>query len=142
MAALGRKRQLVDMKSMMRNVFSVSFFIVMPTRKVLRNSIKIKKTARKLRAFAIRSGSLPPSSSAIPYDRDLVRAGECDARGGAGGGCDRGHFRLVFGAGRALVTVIDCQPGLALETAFANAGEICPGYDSPWAAPSIPMSSA
>lgn len=37
------------------------------------------------------------------------------------------------------VTVIDRQPGAALETSFANAGEVSPGYASPWAAPGIPM---
>lgn len=37
------------------------------------------------------------------------------------------------------VTVIDRQDGPALETSFANAGEISPGYSSPWAAPGIPM---
>ncbi|WP_447763464.1 D-amino acid dehydrogenase [Sphingopyxis panaciterrae] len=36
------------------------------------------------------------------------------------------------------VTLIDRQPGPALETSFANAGEISPGYASPWAAPGIP----
>ena len=36
------------------------------------------------------------------------------------------------------VTVIDRQTGPALETSFANAGEISPGYASPWAAPGIP----
>ncbi len=36
------------------------------------------------------------------------------------------------------VTVIDRQPGAALETSHANAGEISPGYASPWAAPGIP----
>jgi D-amino-acid dehydrogenase len=36
------------------------------------------------------------------------------------------------------VTVIDRQSGPALETSFANAGEISPGYASPWAAPGIP----
>lgn len=36
------------------------------------------------------------------------------------------------------VVVIDRQPGPALETSFANAGEISPGYASPWAAPGIP----
>ena len=29
------------------------------------------------------------------------------------------------------VTVIDRQPGAALETSFANAGEVSPGYSSP-----------
>ncbi|HAT31029.1 MAG TPA: D-amino acid dehydrogenase [Janthinobacterium sp.] len=37
------------------------------------------------------------------------------------------------------VTVIDRQPGPALETSFANAGQISPGYASPWAAPGIPF---
>ncbi|GGB38382.1 D-amino acid dehydrogenase [Sphingomonas metalli] len=40
------------------------------------------------------------------------------------------------------VTVIDRQPGPALETSFANAGEISPGYASPWAAPGIPAKAA
>lgn len=37
------------------------------------------------------------------------------------------------------VTVIDRTPGPALETSFANAGQISPGYSAPWAAPGIPM---
>ena len=37
------------------------------------------------------------------------------------------------------VTVVDRQPGPALETSFANAGEISPGYASPWAGPGIPL---
>jgi len=37
------------------------------------------------------------------------------------------------------VTVADRQPGPALETSFANAGEISPGYASPWAGPGIPL---
>lgn len=41
-------------------------------------------------------------------------------------------------AGHA-VTVIDRQKGPALETSFANAGEVSFGYCSPWAAPGIPM---
>ncbi|MGO4713798.1 D-amino acid dehydrogenase [Bradyrhizobium sp. 2TAF24] len=41
-------------------------------------------------------------------------------------------------AGHA-VTVVDRQAGPALETSFANAGEISPGYASPWAAPDVPM---
>jgi D-amino-acid dehydrogenase len=36
------------------------------------------------------------------------------------------------------VTVIERQPGAALETSFANAGEISPGYASPWAGPGMP----
>ena len=37
------------------------------------------------------------------------------------------------------VTVIDRQPGPALETSFGNAGELSYGYASPWAGPDIPM---
>jgi D-amino-acid dehydrogenase len=37
------------------------------------------------------------------------------------------------------VTVLDRQKGPALETSFGNAGEISPGYASPWAAPGIPQ---
>ncbi len=37
------------------------------------------------------------------------------------------------------VTVIDRQDGPALETSFANAGEVSPGYSSPWAGPSVPV---
>ncbi|WP_378946078.1 D-amino acid dehydrogenase [Mesorhizobium sp. ANAO-SY3R2] len=37
------------------------------------------------------------------------------------------------------VTVLDRQSGPALETSYANAGEISPGYASPWAAPGIPQ---
>lgn len=36
------------------------------------------------------------------------------------------------------VTVIDRQAGPALETSYGNAGQISPGYASPWAAPGIP----
>ncbi len=37
------------------------------------------------------------------------------------------------------VTVVDRQPGPALETSYANAGQISPGYASPWTAPGIPL---
>ena len=37
------------------------------------------------------------------------------------------------------VTVIDRETGPALETSFANAGQISPGYASPWAAPGVPL---
>lgn len=37
------------------------------------------------------------------------------------------------------VTVLDRQSGPALETSFANAGEVSFGYCSPWAAPGIPQ---
>jgi len=35
--------------------------------------------------------------------------------------------------------VIERQPAAGLETSFANAGEISPGYSSPWAAPGLPL---
>ena len=36
------------------------------------------------------------------------------------------------------VTVLDRQPGAGMETSFANAGQVSPGYSAPWAAPGIP----
>lgn len=40
------------------------------------------------------------------------------------------------------VTVIDRQPGAALETSFANAGGVCPSFAGPWAAPGMPLKVA
>jgi len=37
------------------------------------------------------------------------------------------------------VTVVDRQQAPALETSFANAGEVSPGYASPWAGPGVPV---
>ena len=37
------------------------------------------------------------------------------------------------------VTVVDRQPGAGLETSYANAGEVSPGYSAPWAGPGIPV---
>ena len=37
------------------------------------------------------------------------------------------------------VTVIDRQSGPGLETSFANAGEVSPGYSAPWAGPGVPI---
>lgn len=37
------------------------------------------------------------------------------------------------------VTVIDRQPGPGLETSFANAGQVSPGYSAPWAGPGLPL---
>ena len=37
------------------------------------------------------------------------------------------------------VTVIDRQPAVGMETSFANAGQISPGYSAPWAAPGVPL---
>lgn len=37
------------------------------------------------------------------------------------------------------VVVVDRQPAVAMETSFANAGQVSPGYASPWAAPGVPL---
>ena len=36
------------------------------------------------------------------------------------------------------VTVVDRQSSAGMETSFANAGQISPGYSAPWAAPGVP----
>lgn len=40
------------------------------------------------------------------------------------------------------VKVVDRQPAAAMETSFANAGQVSPGYSAPWAAPGIPLKAA
>lgn len=37
------------------------------------------------------------------------------------------------------VIVLDRQTGPGMETSFANAGQVSPGYSAPWAAPGIPL---
>ncbi len=37
------------------------------------------------------------------------------------------------------VEVVDRQGGPALETSYANAGEVSPGYSAPWAGPGVPV---
>lgn len=37
------------------------------------------------------------------------------------------------------VTVLDRQPAAGMETSFANAGQVSPGYSAPWAGPGIPL---
>jgi len=37
------------------------------------------------------------------------------------------------------VTVVDRQSAPAMETSFANAGEVSPGYSAPWAGPGVPV---
>jgi D-amino-acid dehydrogenase len=37
------------------------------------------------------------------------------------------------------VVVLERQDGPALETSFANAGEVSPGYSAPWAGPVVPL---
>ena len=39
----------------------------------------------------------------------------------------------------AEVTLLDRQSGPAEETSKANAGQVSPGYSTPWAAPGIPL---
>ena len=39
----------------------------------------------------------------------------------------------------AEVVVLERRDGPALETSFANAGQVSPGYSTPWAAPGIPL---
>ncbi len=39
----------------------------------------------------------------------------------------------------ASVTLVDRQPGPAQETSYGNAGQVSPGYSTPWAAPGIPL---
>jgi len=36
------------------------------------------------------------------------------------------------------VTVVERQSDVALETSFANAGQVSPGYSAPWAGPGVP----
>ena len=44
----------------------------------------------------------------------------------------------LAGAGHEVV-VVDRQAAPALETSFANAGEVSPGYSAPWAGPGVPV---
>ena len=37
------------------------------------------------------------------------------------------------------VTVLDRQPAAGMETSFANAGQVSPGYSAPWAGPGVPL---
>jgi len=37
------------------------------------------------------------------------------------------------------VVVVDRQSASAMETSYANAGQVSPGYASPWAAPGVPL---
>ncbi len=56
--------------------------------------------------------------------------------GGGVIGVTTAHYLLKAGHE---VTVIERQAGVGMETSFANAGEISPGYASPWAAPGVPL---
>ena len=37
------------------------------------------------------------------------------------------------------VIVLDRQPAAGMETSYANAGEVSPGYSAPWAGPGVPL---
>jgi D-amino-acid dehydrogenase len=37
------------------------------------------------------------------------------------------------------VSVFDRQPGAGMETSFANAGQVSPGYSAPWSGPGVPL---
>ncbi len=37
------------------------------------------------------------------------------------------------------VTVVDREPSVAMATSFGNAGQVSPGYASPWPAPGVPL---
>ncbi len=37
------------------------------------------------------------------------------------------------------VEVVDRQPAAGMETSFANAGQVSPGYAAPWAGPGVPL---
>lgn len=56
-----------------------------------------------------------------------------------GGGVIGVSTAYYLARGGADVTVVDRQAGVALETSFANAGQVSPGYSTPWAAPGIPL---
>ncbi|VWX62189.1 D-amino acid dehydrogenase, small subunit [Burkholderiales bacterium 8X] len=56
-----------------------------------------------------------------------------------GGGIIGTSTAYYLASAGAEVTLLDRQPGPALETSFANAGQVSPGYSTPWAAPGIPL---
>ena len=56
-----------------------------------------------------------------------------------GGGVVGVTTAYYLARGGAQVTVVERQDGAALETSFANAGQVSPGYSTPWAAPGIPV---
>jgi glycine/D-amino acid oxidase-like deaminating enzyme len=55
---------------------------------------------------------------------------------GGGIGVTTAYYLARAGAD---VTVLERESGVALETSFANAGQVSPGYSTPWAAPGIPL---
>jgi hypothetical protein len=66
------------------------------------------------------------------------RTGRSDEGLGYGRRSYRRHHYYLAKAGFE-VSIVDRQAGVALKTSFANAGEISPGYASPWAGPGVPL---
>jgi D-amino-acid dehydrogenase len=58
---------------------------------------------------------------------------------GAGRRCDRRETAYYLARAGHEVELVDRQSGPALETSFANAGEVSPGYSAPWAGPGVPI---
>ena len=56
-----------------------------------------------------------------------------------GGGVIGATAAFELAADGHQVTLLERQPGPALETSFANAGEVSPGYSAPWAGPGVPL---
>ena len=56
-----------------------------------------------------------------------------------GGGVIGASTAYYLARAGADVTLLERQDGVALETSFANAGQVSPGYSTPWAAPGIPL---
>ena len=56
-----------------------------------------------------------------------------------GGGVIGVTTAYFLAKGGASVTVVDRQPGPALETSFANGGQISVNHATPWATPSTPL---
>ncbi len=56
--------------------------------------------------------------------------------GGGGVGVATAYYLAKAGVE---VVVVDRQPESGMETSYANAGQVSPGYSSPWAAPGVPL---
>src|SRR5690606_15196739 len=56
--------------------------------------------------------------------------------GGGVIGCTSAYYLAKAGHE---VTLLERQAGPGMETSFSNAGEISPGYASPWAGPGVPV---
>src|SRR5690606_16731956 len=102
---------------------------------ILRISRRNLRISRQLRAIqAAHSASVGRSSVQYPVGR--IAAMKIIILGAGVIGVTSAWY--LARAGHE-VTVVDRQPAAALETSLANAGEIAPGYSTPWAAPGIPQ---